>query len=699
MSSESRALAAFTGLGLALVAVALGVARSSREPAPPSARPALSAPSATSPVVAPSPAAAASAPQYPDFPSETPQSFAQTHDGWDFVRRDAEIPMRDGVLLHTVILLPSGARRAPILLTRTPYDADRYASAADSVHMEVAGAVDVPVEALVGHGYIRVVQDVRGKHGSAGDYVMNRPVHGPQNPTPVDDATDAYDTIDWLVKNVPESNGRVGILGTSYAGFTSAIVLYEPHPALKVAVPINPMIDGWRGDDWFHNGAFRQEMLPYIYDQEATRKSNVKWPSSARDDYDAFLEAGSAGELARRQGLDQVGFWNKTLAHPSYDAFWRDQAVDRLLAGRPLKVPVMIVHSLWDQEDIYGAPALYRALEPGDVHNDRVFLVVGPWCHGGWRRDGSSLGAIHFDGDTSLAFRRDILMPFLDQYLVEGAPRADIAPVTAFETGTNRWERLRSWPAGCVNGCEVTTTKLYPQGEGRAGFTASAASGFDEYVSDPGKPVPFIPRPVVPQALDEGRRAWREWLVSDQRQAASRPDVLAFQTDVLVEPVKVVGEPIANLVASTSGSDADWIVKLIDVYPPEVPTQPELGGYQLPVAMDIFRGRYRESLETPHPIAPGERLLYRFALPDVNHVFRPGHRIMVQVQSTWFPLYDRNPQTFVANVLSAKPSDYRKAIQRVYRSDSASWATTGTAAASADGGTFVELPIVRPAPR
>jgi putative CocE/NonD family hydrolase len=674
MGANSRAVAAFTGLGLALVAIALAVPRTSREPAPNGLR----APAATAAAVAPSTAPSASAPQYPDFPSETPQSFTETHEGWDFVRREAEIPMRDGVTLHTVIVLPNGVKRAPMLLTRTPYDADRYMAAADSVHMHMAAANDIPVEALVGHGYIRVVQDVRGKHGSAGDYVMARPVHGPQNPSPVDDATDAYDTIDWLVRNVPESNGRVGILGTSYAGFTSAIVLYEPHPALKVAVPINPMIDGWRGDDWFHNGAFRQEMLPYIYDQEATRKSKVKWPSSARDDYDAFLEPGSAGEIARRQGLDQVGFWNKVLAHPSYDAFWRDQAVDRVLADRPLNVPVMIVHSLWDQEDIYGAPALYRALEPRDVHGDKVFLVIGPWCHGGWRADGSSLGAIRFDGETSLAFRRDILMPFLDQYLVDGAPRADTAPVTAFETGTNRWERLPSWPAGCAKGCSMRTEKLYVQAEGRAAFTAPAP-GYDEYVSDPGKPVPFIPRPVIPLANDEGRKAWREWLVSDQRQAASRPDVLVFQTDVLDAPIQVAGAPIANLVASTSGTDADWIVKLIDVYPPEVRTHPELGGYQLPIAMDIFRGRYRESMETPHPIAAGEPLLYRFALPDVNHVFLPGHRIMVQVQSTWFPLYDRNPQTFVDNVLTARPPDYRKATQRVYRSP--------------DRGTFVELPV------
>jgi putative CocE/NonD family hydrolase len=621
-------------------------------------------------------------PQYPQLPSETPSAFTPGDDGWDYVRRKFDIPMRDGVKLHTVIVVPKGASGAPMLLTRTPYNAERYTESADSVHMDLAAAADVPVEALVRHGYIRVVQDVRGKYGSQGDYVMNRPVHGPDNPTPVDHATDTYDTIEWLVKNVPESNGKVGVLGTSYDGFTSAIALYDPHPALKVAVPMNPMIDGWRGDDWFHNGAFRQAMLGYIYTQEATRASIEKWPSSDYDEYEALLEAGSPGELARRRGMGQVGFWNKIVAHPSYDAFWRDQAVDRVLADRPLKVPVMIVHSLWDQEDIYGAPALYRALEPKDLHNDRVFLVLGPWCHGGWRGEGSELGAVRFDADTALAFRRDVLMPFLDQYLKYGAPRAEVAPVTAFETGTNRWLRLPSWPAGCAKGCKLKTTPLYVQAEGRAGFSAPAPTtpGYDEYVSDPAKPVPFIPRPVVPLGVDGGRKAWREWLVSDQRHAASRPDVLVFRTDVLTAPVKVAGEPVANLVASTTGTDSDWVVKLIDVYPPEVQAHAELGGYELAVAMDIFRGRYRESLETPKPIAPGEPLLYRFSLPDVDHVFLPGHRIMVQVQSTWFPLYDRNPQTFVENIFAAKPGDYVKATQRVYH--------------AADRATFIELPVV-----
>ena len=524
-----------------------------------------------------------------------------------------------------------------------------------------------------------MVQDIRGKYGSEGDYVMNRPLHGPQNPTPVDHATDTYDTIDWLVKNVPESNGKVGILGISYDGFLPLMALVNPHPALKVSVPMNPMVDGWMGDDWFHNGAFRQQGMSYIYDQEATRANEVKWWTSHFDDYDMFMQAGSAGELGRRRGLEQVGFWRKLLEHPSYDAFWRDQAVDKILAAQPLKVPVMLVHSLWDQEDIYGDIAVYKAIEPKDTNNDKVFLVMGPWYHGQMIKDGSTLGAVKFDSDTALTFRREILRPFLDQFLKDDAPKADIPPVVAFETGTNAWRRLPVWPAGCASGCTVRPTPLYLAAGLKLSFTPakSAEPGFEEYLSDPAKPVPYRARPI-----DGG--SWSRWLVDDQREASGRPDVLAFVSDGLTAPVKISGEPIANLIASTSGTDSDWVVKLIDVYPDQVAGQPGMGGYQLMVSADIFRGRYRESLETPKPITAGKPLLYRFALPTVNHVFLPGHRLMVQIQSSWFPLYDRNPQTFVPNIFWAKPGDYRKATQRIYN-------------ASGDDlklASFIELPLV-----
>ncbi len=618
-------------------------------------------------------------PVYPGLPSETPATFEPVTDSFDYVKRDVMIAMRDGVRLHTVVLVPRGAKGAPILLTRTPYNATELTSHAASAHLgPILNGYDNATDVIVGGGYIRVVQDVRGKHGSEGDYVMNRPLRGPQNPTQVDHATDTYDTIDWLVKNTPESNGKVGILGISYDGFLPLMALVNPHPALKVSVPMNPMVDGWMGDDWFHNGAFRQQMMDYIYDQEATRGGVAKWWTSHFDQYDMFMEAGSAGNLGRLRGLEQVGFWRKMLEHPGYDTYWRDQAVDKLLAAQPLNVPVMLVHSLWDQEDIYGAMAVYRAIKPKDTANDKVFLVMGPWYHGQAISDGSTLGALKFNSDTALHFRQEILRPFLDQYLKDGAPKADVPPVTAFETGTNAWRRLPAWPAGCAAGCTVLPTPMYLRAGLKTGFTAPGAgdAAFDEYVSDPSKPVPYRARPIKPA----GAPGWSEWLVDDQREASGRPDVAAFVSDVLRAPVKISGQPIANLIASTSGSDADWVVKLIDVYPDEVAGQPAMGGYQLMVSADIFRGRYRESFETPTAIAPDRPLPYRFALPAANHVFLPGHRIMVQVQSSWFPLYDRNPQTFVPSIFRATPADYRKATQRIYHAP-------GQAS-------FVELPVV-----
>ncbi len=612
------------------------------------------------------------------LPSEMPARIEPVTSSFDYVRRVVMIPMRDGVRLHTVILVPKGAKGAPILLTRTPYDADAQTNQAASAHLgPTLSGYDNATDVIVEGGYIRVVQDVRGKYGSEGDYVMTRPLHGPLNPTPVDHSTDTYDTIDWLVKNVPESNGRVGILGISYDGFLPLMALVNPHSALKVAVPMNPMVDGWMGDDWFHNGAFREQNMPYVYEQEATRDNKVKWWTNHFDDYDLFMEAGSAGELGRRHGLEQVGFWRKILEHPSYDAFWQQQAMDKILAAQPLKVPVMFVHSLWDQEDIYGAPALYKALKPKDSANDKVFLVMGPWHHGQEIEDASALGALKFGSDTGLYFRREILAPFLAQYLKDGAPKSDVAPVNAYETGTNTWRKLNAWPSGCASGCKPKATPLYLTAGLKLGFGSPQAeeNSFDEYISDPAKPVPFRARPSQPVGYSNGL-TWPEWLVDDQREASGRPDVLVFTSDPLTAPLKISGQPVANLLASTSGTDSDWVVKVIDVYPDEVAGQPPMGGYELMVSADIFRGRYRESLETPKPIAADKPLLYRFNLPTANHVFLPGHRIMVQVQSSWFPLYDRNPQTFVPNIFWAKPEDYRKATQRVYHTS------------------FIELPVV-----
>jgi putative CocE/NonD family hydrolase len=629
--------------------------------------------------------ASAQSPQYPDYPSETPAEFKPVTTSFNYDRRDVMIPMRDGVKLHTVILVPKGAHSAPILLTRTPYNATALTSHEESSHLgPILQGYDNAVDVIREDGYIRAVEDVRGKYGSEGDFVMNRPLHGPENPTPVDEATDTYDTIDWLVKNIPESNGKVGILGISYDGFLPLMAVVNPHPALKVSVPMNPMVDGWMGDDWFHHGAFREQNMPYIYEQEATRDNSAKWWTSNFDDYDVYLDAVSAGNLGRLRGLEQVGFWRKILEHPAYDAFWQDQAMDKVLAAQPLKVPMMLVDSLWDQEDIYGAIAVYKALKPKDTEGDKVFLVMGPWHHGQEIGDGSTLGTLRFGSDTGLYFREHILRPFLAHYLKDDAPESKVAPVTAFETGTNRWEHLPSWPAGCASGCSIDRKPLFLEAGDKLSFDPpkSGDAEYDEYVSDPAKPVPFRTRPARPIGYDETKGlTWPEWLVDDQREASGRTDVLTFTSSVLTAPLKISGQPEANLVASTSGTDSDWVVKLIDVYPDEVADQPEMGGYQLMISADIFRGRYYAGFDKPQAIPSGKPVACRFELPTANHVFLPGHRIMVQVQSSWFPLYDRNPQTFVPNIFWAKPEDYRKATERVYH--------------SSDERSFVELPVVR----
>ncbi|MBT9331634.1 CocE/NonD family hydrolase [Paracidobacterium acidisoli] len=622
-------------------------------------------------------------PKYPNYPSETPANFQPPADGFNYTRRDVMIPMRDGVKLHTVILIPNGAKDEPILLTRTPYDATALTSYGPSSHLASSlDGYDNATDIIVDDGYIRVVQDIRGKYGSEGDYIMNRPIHGPQNPTPVDESTDTYDTIDWLVKNIPESNGKVGILGISYDGFLPLMALINPHPALKVAVPMNPMVDGWMGDDWFHNGAFREQNMPYIYEQDGTRSNTKLWWTSDYDDYDMFMKAGSAGELGKERGLDQLGFWRKIIEHPSYDAFWSDQAVDKVLANEPLKVPTLLVDSLWDQEDIYGAMAVYKAIKPKDTQNDMVYLAIGPWHHGQEIEDASSLGPIRFGSDTGLFFRQHILRPFLAHYLKNNVPQSQLSPVWAFETGRNHWEKLPAWPEGCAKNCPVQPTPLYLEPGLKAGFTepAAGAAQYDEYISDPSKPVPFRARPIQPIGYT-GRLTWARWLVDDQREASGRPDVLTYESEVLTEPIKISGQPVAHLIASTTGTDSDWVVKLIDVYPDEVAGEPELGGYQLMISADIFRGRYRESFAKPEAITPNDPLEYKFEIPTANHVFLPGHRIMVQVQSSWFPLYDRNPQTFVPNIFLAKPQDYQRATQRV-------WHTPGHES-------LIELPVVK----
>ncbi len=617
------------------------------------------------------PALAQTDPMTPDIPAK----FDFPRDGFDYVKRTVMIPMRDGVKLYTVIVLPKGAKDAPILLSRTPYNAKKRTQRFFSPHVEAAlSQMDEP---FVADGYIRVYQDIRGKYGSEGDYVVTRPLIGPLNHTKVDHSTDAWDTIDWLVKNLPESNGRVGIIGSSYDGFTSLMALINPHPALKAAVPQSPMVDGWMGDDWFHYGAFRQKNLDYFTGQMSARGEGEAIPRQGLDDYENFRRAGSAGDFARAAGLDQIPFWRKVTEHPAYDSFWSAQALDKELAHQPLKVATMWVGGLWDQEDMWGAVHAYAAAEPKDLNNDMNYLVVGPWRHSGVNYEQRSLGALKLPGDTATEFRMTVLKPFLDAHLKTGAPKADTPPVFIFRSGADKWDRLQKWPPACEMACPARLKPLYFQPGLRLSFAAPAGgAAFDEYISDPANPVPYVRRPVRNDDADQ----WRFWLTSDQRHVDGRPDVLTYVSPPLTAPLQISGPPVVNLFASTSGTDADWVVKLIDVYPDTVPSSPEMGGYELGISMDIFRGRYREGFATARPIPANEVETYRFVMPTTNHVFLPGHRIMVQVQSSWFPLYDRNPQTFTPNIFFAKPADYVKATQRVFHAP---------ARASA-----IELPVV-----
>jgi uncharacterized protein len=592
--------------------------------------------------------------------SDIPDAFVMPDAQNDYVKRVEMVPMRDGIKLCTVIVYRKGLQNAPIILTRTPYDAkDRVQNDNPSISA-LLPETDVDFARA---GYIRVYQDIRGKYGSQGVFEMTRPPRGALNATSTDETTDAWDTIDWLVKNLAQSNGKVGMFGSSYDGFTVVMALLDPHPALKVAVPESPMVDGWMGDDWFHYGAFRQPNLDYIAQQTEQHDKGSAVPRTARDDYEEFLTAGSPGAYAQANGFDQLGFWKKLVAHPAYDAFWQAQALDRLIAAHPSNVPTMWEQGLWDQEDMWGANHAWLALKAVG-HESNNWLVLGPWYHSQANHFGWNTGVFKWPGDTAQQFRRDIVLPFFDQYL-KGATPAKLARVTIYSPVQSRWQDFATWPSACESGCAHPMKPLYLQADFALGFDKPAGSHQgDAYLSDPAKPVPYLPRPLSFSDHD----AWRTWLVRDQRFVDGRPDVLTYETAPLASPLKIEGAPIADIIASTTGTDGDLVVKLIDVYPSQYPDQPELGGYELPIGIDILRGRYRISFEHPTPIPANKSQHYRFALPNQNYLFQPGHRIMVQIQSTLFPLYDRNPQTYVDNPLLPKPSDFKKATITLLRS-------------------------------
>jgi len=563
------------------------------------------------------------------------------------------IPMRDGVRLNTAIFTPESPKGPlPFILLRTPYDVEGS-----------EGTFENYLKALAEAGYIFAFQDIRGKFGSEGSFVMQRPARSPGDTTAIDEGTDTFDTIAWLLANVPGNNGRVGMLGISYDGWTTIQAALEPHPALRAISPQASPADMWLGDDFHHNGAFR---LSYAFEYAYlvdNGKELEQFPFGRYDTYDWYLSLGPLSAVNEEYFQYAVPTWNDYVAHPDYDAFWKAQTLIPHI--RDVKVPTLNVAGWWDQEDFYGPLRIYEALEE---HDDAGLnhLVVGPWKHGGWARGaGDRLGAIPFDVDTAQYFRDQVQAPWFAFFLKDEGT-LDLPEALTFEAGSNRWRRWDAWPPR-----DRTEARDLYFGPGEAlGFEPPVASGeaaADSFVSDPAHPVPYRHRPIQATYFPGGSQ-WSTWLVEDQRFVDDRPDVLSWETPPLEQDLTIAGEVVAHLYASTTGSDADWVVKLIDVYPESYPERWDLAGYQLMVSNEVFRGRYRESFEHPTPIPAGEVLEYDFSLHTQSYTFRAGHRVMVQVQSTWFPIIDRNPQSFVPNIFLAREEDYRSATHRIHRS-------------------------------
>ncbi len=582
---------------------------------------------------------------------QMPVDYAQRFD-----KREVMIPMRDGVKLHTEIYSPKDTPEPlPILMNRTPYGISNPDKGVSNMIYRYAD--------MVPDGYIFVFQDIRGRYGSEGKFVMLRPIHDAADAKGIDESTDTYDTIDWLVKNVPRNNGRVGLDGISYDGFLVTMGMVNPHPALKAASEQACMGDTWLGDDFFHNGAFR---LSYAFEYAPlleTSTENYSFPFDRFDVYDFYLRLGPLANANAKYFHGTIPSWNEFVAHPSYDEFWKRHAVAYGL--KEPTVPNLNVAGWWDQEDFYGPMATYERLEKSDKKNLN-FIVAGPWNHGGWGGGpGKTLGEIPFGSDTGVYFRRNIEAPWFAFWLKDKG-KLPLKEAMMFQTGSDTWTVFDAWPPR-----EAKTRSLYFHEDGKLSFEApdtDASQAFDSYESDPAHPVPYRQRPVDRTYPHDHPGSWYTWLVQDQRFVDERPDVLTWQTEELAEDVTVAGQVTGKLFASTTGSDSDWVVKLIDVYPQKVSADWKLSGYELMIADEIFRGRYRHSFEMPEAITPNEVTPYTIDLHTANHVFKKGHRMMVQVQSTWFPLYDRNPQKFVRNIFEAKESDFQKATQRVYRS-------------------------------
>ena len=569
-----------------------------------------------------------------------------------YVMQDVMIPTRDGTRLHTRVLTPiAQSGPLPFIMERTPYGIGSALQRLNGQFRELAE-----------DNYIFVFQDIRGRYGSEGQFVMMRPARNPGDTKAIDEGTDTWDTIEWLLQNVPNNNRRVGMMGVSYPGWTTIMGALEPHPALKAISPQASPSDMWLGDDFHHNGAFR---LSYGFEYAAmmeTSKEQEQFKFDKYDTFDWYLALGPLSNVNEKYLKGKIPTWNYYVAHPDYDAFWQRQTLIPFI--KSATVPTLNVAGWWDQEDFYGPIDIYSALEKHD-RNNLNYLVVGPWNHGGWSRGtGDRLGDIQFGSPTAQYYREQVQKPWC-AYWLKDQGKLDLPEALTFEVGTNTWKRWETWPPKSA----VQSRNLYFHSNGKLSFDApqtSSRDSLDAYVSDPAHPVPYRARPIPPTYYPGGS-GWPTWLVTDQRFVDDRPDVLSWETDVLQEDVTIAGEVLAKLFASTTGSDADFIMKLIDVYPEEGNTEAKMNGWQLMVSNEVFRGRYREGYTRSVPIKPDSVLPFSWSLHTQNYTFKKGHRIMVQVQSTWFPLIDRNPQTFVPNIFNARASDFKAATMRVHR--------------------------------
>lgn len=584
--------------------------------------------------------------------------FAQNITAYN--KQEIMIPMRDGIKLYTVIFTPKNASGTfPILIQRTPYGA----SVPDNYNI-----LNVPYFAnMAKEGYIIVFQDIRGKYKSQGKMEIHQPIIHLKKKGAIDESTDTYDAVDWLIKNVPNNNGKAGILGISYPGWLALVGAIDPHPALKAASEQACMSDLFLGDDFHHNGAFRLSYgMEYTYEVEHDPTTDSDFPFPQFDLYDWYKKLGSLKNVNEKYFHGTIPTWNNFVKHPNYDAFWQENSPLNYISYP--QIPMLHVGGYFDQEDINGPQLMYHHMEKKDTFN-RNFIVLGPWNHGGWgRMKGDSLGKISFEKNTGEDFR-DLQKRWFD-YWLKGVGDGRFSEATCFQTGTNVWKTYSSWPPK-----NATIEKLFVGPNHTASFTQTNTTNYTSYISDPSNPVPYRTLPIE-QTYGRGSR-WRTWQVEDQRFVYTRPDVVSFTTDSLTDNLTVTGKIIAHLFASTSGTDADWIVKLIDVYPDFDKENLLISQYQLPIAMEVFRGRYRKSFSNPSPLIPNKAEEFVIDLHDINHVFLKGHKIMVQIQSTWFPVIDRNPQKFVPNVFEAKESDYTKAEQRIYYN------------------TYIELPVMK----